>query len=1238
MVRGLLPLVAILLTCVNLFVAVPAGGSNSPLGHSAGTSTIRPSSVGPAMTVSRPNLPVSSGATRVGTVHTLRDVPVVRSSSVVLPAVGGAVAVLGVTIQNHAPNATSVPFQQMLRINSTALATYINSNWSNVLFSYLNGTLIPGWIESGASNQSNDTVLWIRLEVPVPANGSLTVAMNFFGKYSYLLYPRFPIGEAPYLSTPQGSHDNGAKVFLIYGGFQWATGAANWTAKNIDNTGVNAAYVPTFLGNASGVEMMNDKSEESTALGYNLSFTTQNITIEASWGYGSASSFMADDLGFGFYARGVNVATGAWAPSASEGYYASYEFFNSSFPAFLNNGVSTGVGVTPNPMPNSGNGPYYVFTQVNVNNTFFNMSFSRGASPFETGVYHGLTQTVKGLFSSVNPYSVTNGRFYVGSSTGATSSFQYLYWLRVRALPPNGTMPTVTLSSPLFGGAVHPGTDSVDAGQTAHLFVHAVSGGSTPYTYQWYEYPGTWKTCHTSSPISGAQGTELNATPTSNTSYCYTVQDSVGLNTSSFPGNVVVNGPLGAGAITPAQPTIEVGQSVNLTANPTGGTPPYIGYQWYEGTSASCAGEKALPGADLPTLTLRPVQNESICYSVQDSSTGTLSANNSSTVDVVTVVPHPIVRSFTSSRAQADVGQPVTFSASGAQGIGPYTFRWGTFAAGLNCTAPLAGNLSCAPRSPGTYTMAVAVTDSVGFTSPNATLNFTVYSLPVATPPLPSSTDVPVGSSVTFNETPSSDGSGGLGYHWGPAPGGATCAPAQNLDTCTFTTPGHYTVGVSITDSDGESSVANSTSVTVSPSGGNVVLSTVAVTPDPITVAPNTSTVFLATPTCTGGACPSGILYAWTLNNSLGSVSPSSSTYNSTTFTAKGALGTLTLTVKASLGSSSKVATTSIVISRATLPSIVSVAVAPNSVQVTEGAAQVFTATYQCQPVQCPSEAVSFSWVLSNASAGTLNSTNGASVSFTAGSSKETSALTVHATYQAHSVEATSQISVVPPASSGTSNNPELLGAPLSLWLLLLVVVIAVALAVAISRRRQARRKSPQEGKRSRPSSVSAPPPSVAPAPGVVAAATSGPLVAEPLPEWSEEGAESPGNATPAVEEASPPPTSNSPDPAPAPTPTPVPEPTTSAAPSDDPTDGGTQVDPPGADTPVEPASSPLPVAEPSSAKDTPGEPAPERGTSVASGPSAPDSPPAEAPSSPPASKKSPKMGKARSVVRKKKE
>ena len=56
-----------------------------------------------------------------------------------------------ITIYNNQSSNTPAPFQQLININVSKYADYVNANMSNIFFFYGNKTIVPSWRESGAT-------------------------------------------------------------------------------------------------------------------------------------------------------------------------------------------------------------------------------------------------------------------------------------------------------------------------------------------------------------------------------------------------------------------------------------------------------------------------------------------------------------------------------------------------------------------------------------------------------------------------------------------------------------------------------------------------------------------------------------------------------------------------------------------------------------------------------------------------------------------------------------------------------------------------------------------------------------------------------------------------------------------------------------------------------------------------------------------------------------------------------
>ena len=350
--------------------------------------------------------------------------------------------------------------------------------------------------------------------------------------------------------------------------------------------------------------------------------------------------------------------------------------------------------------------------------------------PAPVGIDVGQTVTLTlGLASGgTSPYSYAWYTSYYASCAGATQvpgqagltftetpglSMYVCYSATDSALNPVTAFSAgdlVTVNPPLGAGSPSPVTPTLDQGRSLQLSASA-SGGTSPYSYTWYS--GTNSTC-AGDTIQVGTGAAMTVTPTAPTYYCYKVTDaSPGTPAQSAlsPTDLVnVNVGLRAGSPTPAAPTIDAGQNVTLTANPTGGTPVWT-YQWYSGSGATCA--TVIPGATQPTLLVAPLTTTTYCYSVTDGSANPPTAT--STLDVVTVQPALVAGPVTPAAPSIDAGQSVTLGSAPGGGKAPYSYQWYS-GSSLTCSGDttLLGTASTQSVSPlGTTDYCYRVTDSL---------------------------------------------------------------------------------------------------------------------------------------------------------------------------------------------------------------------------------------------------------------------------------------------------------------------------------------------------------------------------------------------------------------------------------------------------------------------------------------------------------------------------------------------
>jgi len=286
-------------------------------------------------------------------------------------------------------------------VNNATLFNEINSNGSNVYFTTTcNSTPnIYSWYEGQENfNGTYCDVWWLNLSNGIPANSNVTIYMyignssdNYYSQY----YPY--VGEAPQLSSTYGQYDNGNYVFLFYDNFagkninkrKWASFTGGSGASITVNNGI------TINGSSSYAGLI-------TLAGFNPTSTIADIYViyaSSKWpvismtignsassnGYFSLLSGESYSYYFGSYSNGIN---------GNEG-------FRWNYPAILSEGWQSSS------------------LQIYGSN---------------------YTYTSKGFTTYSLPSSV-----YYGFGSVATSNMGIItvQWIRVRAYPPNGVMPSI---------------------------------------------------------------------------------------------------------------------------------------------------------------------------------------------------------------------------------------------------------------------------------------------------------------------------------------------------------------------------------------------------------------------------------------------------------------------------------------------------------------------------------------------------------------------------------------------------------------------------------------------------------------------------------------------------------------------------------------------------------------------------------------------------------------------------
>ena len=332
--------------------------------------------------------------------------------TVIYPANYTFAAVSKLTITNTQSSATPDPFQQMVNITSADNGWQLISNGNfgqNVEFFYSNGTVISSWLESYTGSNA---IWWLKLG-SIPASSSITVYMGI-APTSTNLFNTLNDGEAPQLTCPNPSdtascstyaeYDDGANVFNYYTNFAGTSLPSGWISSGsvTVNNSISIAYSgyaytsSTYGHNNSTVidfygNFLPSTTYNNAAFGF-VEYNTGNAGVNAGWT--------------------INTNNNQGATTNAVGQTSS----SSSYTTGISGGISaTGYHVWTIYFPTSG---YVLFAYDYINSEEITSSVPTQSFPIGGVNYQGSQATI--------------GPFY---------------WLRVRAYPPNGVMPSVSFGS-----------------------------------------------------------------------------------------------------------------------------------------------------------------------------------------------------------------------------------------------------------------------------------------------------------------------------------------------------------------------------------------------------------------------------------------------------------------------------------------------------------------------------------------------------------------------------------------------------------------------------------------------------------------------------------------------------------------------------------------------------------------------------------------------------------------------
>jgi len=313
---------------------------------------------------------------------------------------------------------TPSSFQQMLQLPVSQLQSYapiLASDFHNIRFVY-NGTGIPAWLESISNGVAT---IWVKLPVSIPANSSITIDMevdpslNFDGNYW---------GEAPQLSSTYGQYDNGVNVFDLY--FNGNTPTSDFITGGGDTvTQETGVTLPNgAIGNV--LRFVHGSTETASTMDMYIAKSLQNSPNY----YINEASFQSDGSGVG----------------------AAWGFVQNSGNANSENAILVGIQYANDyfyqeVLLNGGGGVYNSQGSVVITWRYSSLIYNSSSS-YSAYIAPQLYSTDGGYSGTVSANPIASiSPLYWGwyGAQGPAGYWVQFNWVRVRAYPPNGVMPSV---------------------------------------------------------------------------------------------------------------------------------------------------------------------------------------------------------------------------------------------------------------------------------------------------------------------------------------------------------------------------------------------------------------------------------------------------------------------------------------------------------------------------------------------------------------------------------------------------------------------------------------------------------------------------------------------------------------------------------------------------------------------------------------------------------------------------
>jgi hypothetical protein len=668
------------------------------------------------------------------------------------------------------------PYSYQWCLNGAAVSGATNSSWTWTPSSagsytiYLNATDSAGYVAtSNAASFTVNTALTCSIKptnVTMNAGQSQTFTASVSGgtaSYSYQWYlDGSSVGGATsstWKYTPSSS-----STHTVYCVVEDSATIPYNVESNTASVNVNSALSISISPTSATLDVGQSQLFTSSVLGgtspYSYQWYLNGVSVSGAtsptWTFTAASA--------GSYTVYVNVtdATSAVATSATVPVTVNGQLSATILPgsATLDVGqsklfTSTVSGGTPtysyqwclNGSPVSGaTGTTWTFTPASAGSYTVYLNVTDSVNAVTTS--NNAPVTVNGQLSiTITPTIVAvdmgQSQLFTSTVSGGTSSFTYQWCLNGSKMPgatgstwnftpsSNGSYNIYvnvtdsagytaesnvasTVVNPSLSVSVSPTSVLMDVGQST-LFTSTISGGTSPYAYQWYL---------NGAPVSGATSSSWTFSPTSQGSYTVyvVVNDSAATSAGAQSGTVdVAVDPQLTVTASPPTSTIYLGQSQTYTSSVGDtGTSPYV-YQWYlNGNPVS--------GATNQTWIFTPAKTGT--YQIYAKVTDDVNAVAQSPTVQLTVYAEPqMVVTINSTSAVIDTGQSVFFTSSEAGGTSPFTYQW--YLNGIAVSGATSSSWNFMPLSTGTYQVYLDVKDSLNIEAESKAAFVTVNALAI---------------------------------------------------------------------------------------------------------------------------------------------------------------------------------------------------------------------------------------------------------------------------------------------------------------------------------------------------------------------------------------------------------------------------------------------------------------------------------------------------------------------------